>query len=138
MSAVEVTISGVLYDRMNRTAQNVVLIGEATLTGLGVGGGPVYPEEPPPPGIWPSPGRPSHPIYYPRPGGGPVDPGYGVEGPAIPPKPDEPPPEGGDKPPPDDGGWGFVAEWSKWGYFPASDAAQPKAAEPPAQPGRRR
>ena len=111
MSAVEVTISGVLYDKMNRTTQNVVLIGEATLTGLGVGGGPVIPR-PQPPGIWgPTDPRPTPPIYIPEP-------------PSI---PTEPPPDGADKPPPDDGGWGFVAEWSKWGYFPAPDEAQPKA-----------
>lgn len=139
MSAAEVTITGVLYDKVNRTTQNVVLIGEASLTGVGIGGGPIIPE-PQPPGIWPSPGhpahpiapgrpgggeRPSHPIYRPGPGG-PVDPGWGVEGPGIPPKPTEPPPDGGDKPPPEDGGWGFVSEWSAWGYFPASDEAQPK------------
>lgn len=117
MSAVEVTISGVLYDRMNRTAQNVVLIGEATLSNVGVGGGPIIPPGGggSPPGIW----GPTDP----RPGGGPIIPPEG----GIPPKPDEPPPEGGDKPPPDDGGWGFVAEWSKWGYFPGEDQAQPKA-----------
>lgn len=124
MSGVEVTITGILYDRMNRTQQNVTLIGEAILTNVGIGGGPIVPE-PQPPGIWPSPGRPSHPIYYPRPGEGrPVDPGYGV--PDIPPKPTEPPPDGGDKPPPEEGGWGYVAEWSQWGYFPGEGQAQPK------------
>ena len=56
MAAVEVTISGVLYDKLNRTMQQVVLIGEASLTGLGVGGGPIAP--PPDSGL-------------------PVDPGYG-------------------------------------------------------------
>ena len=127
MAGVEVTITGILYDRAARTQQNVTLIGEALLTGLGVGGGPVYPE-PKPPGIWPSPGHPAHPIAPGgRPGwGGPVDPGWGVEGPAIPPKPEEPPPGGADKPPPEGGGWGFVSEWSQWGYFPGEDAAQPK------------
>lgn len=72
MAAVEVTISGMLYDKINRTTQNVVLIGEATLTGLGVGGGPIIPPEQKPPGI---PGHPAHPIW-----GAPVDPGYGVPG----------------------------------------------------------
>lgn len=43
MAAVEVTISGVLYDKLNRTQQQVVLIGEGSLTGLGVGGGPMPP-----------------------------------------------------------------------------------------------
>lgn len=112
MSAVEVTITGLLYDRANRTTQNVVLIGEATLTGLGVGGGPIIPPGGggSPPGIWgPTDPRPTPPIYIP---------------PTI---PTEPPPDGGDKPPPDDhGGWGFVSEWSRWGYFPGPDAAQPK------------
>lgn len=78
MAAVDVTISGVLFDKLNRTTQQVVLIGEATLTGLGIGGGPIYPPpgKPPgglPPGIWPGPGdpdfpggpRPSHPISLP-------------------------------------------------------------------------
>ena len=133
MAGVEVTITGILYDRAARTQQNVTLIGEAILTGLGVGGGPIIPERPSlperpekPPGIWPSPGRPSHPIYRPGPGDRPVDPGWGVEGPGIPPKPEEPPPDGADKPPPEGGGWGFVSEWSQWGYFPGEDAAQPK------------
>lgn len=57
MAAVEVTITGMLYDKLARTTQNVVLIGDATLTGLGVGGGPL-PGGPGgggdgrPPGIW--------------------------------------------------------------------------------------
>jgi hypothetical protein len=88
MAAVEVTISGVLYDKLMRTTRPVVLIGEASLTGLSVGGGPMpgspgapsHPIAEPPPGIWggpplypdiggpgpqPGPGHPSHPIYYP-------------------------------------------------------------------------
>lgn len=73
MAAVEVTISGVLYDKLSRTTQNVVLIGEATLTGLGVGGGPIMPPGPitPPGGGWPPhpehpiPPRPEHPIVLP-------------------------------------------------------------------------
>lgn len=52
MAAVELTFSGVLYDKYNRTIQNVVLIGEASLTGLGVGGGPMPPGQGGPPGIW--------------------------------------------------------------------------------------
>ena len=43
MAAVELTITGVLYDKLARTTQQVVLIGEASLTGVGVGGGPVIP-----------------------------------------------------------------------------------------------
>lgn len=64
MAAVEVTISGVLYDKTARTTQPVVLIGEATLTGLGVGGGPIIPDpQPPKPPTWG--GHPEHPIYHP-------------------------------------------------------------------------
>ena len=112
MSAVEVTITGMLYDRVNRTSQNVVLIGEANLTNLGVGGGPVIPPGMPP-GIWgPTDPRPTPPIYLPPGGSG---------GPPV-----DPPAGGGDKPPPDDGGWGFVAEWSRWGYFPGSGQGGPK------------
>ena len=66
MAAVEVTISGVLFDKVNRTTQNVVLIGEASLTGLGVGGGPMPPGPGQPPGIWGPPGPwPTPPIQLP-------------------------------------------------------------------------
>lgn len=142
MAAVEVTISGVLYDKLARTTRPVVLIGEATLTGLGVGGGPMppgsgspgdppgiwggpidpYPDHglPPPTGIWPPPGRPTHPI---APGGPPpgIWPGPGplpgIEHPiVIPPenvppdfKPPEPPAPGSPTtpvpPPAGSGGW---------------------------------
>jgi hypothetical protein len=72
MAAVEITISGVLYDKYNRTQQNVVLFGEASITGLQIGGGPM------PPGGGPSlppwwPGHPEHPIpptVWPQPPGG--------------------------------------------------------------------
>jgi hypothetical protein len=102
MAAVEVTISGVLYDKVNRTTQNVVLIGEATLTGLGVGGGPMPPGpgQPPPnwgPGgppqpahpIWGGPGSgfPDKPGYPPVVGGGPIVPPPGGGGPNVPPHP---------------------------------------------------
>lgn len=117
MAAVEVTISGVLYDKYARTTRPVVLIGEASLTGLGVGGGPIIPPgggaEPPlgiwgppdmPPGFWgggmgpgvkPQP-RPEHPIVLPPD--------------QVPPdmKPPEPPPPGTTTPvPPPEGspGW---------------------------------
>lgn len=69
MAAAEVTISGVLYDKTARTARPVVLIGEASLTGLGVGGGPIYPPVEPP-GYHPEhpivlPPHPEHPIVLP-------------------------------------------------------------------------
>jgi hypothetical protein len=82
MAAAEITITGVLYDKLARTSQQVVLIGEATYTGIGVGGGPMPPGsggggQPPvisggpgslPPWVMP-------PIHYPPPGGGGQPPG---------------------------------------------------------------
>lgn len=124
MAAVEVTITGMLYDKLNRTVQNVVLVGEASLTGLGVGGGPM----PPGPGGIPGGPHPEHPIYWP-PGTQPhpehpiyFPPGSlpHPEHPIVipPPIPVDPPsnPET-PKPPPPDGGWGWHPEYG-WGYFP--------------------
>ena len=120
MAAVEVTITGTLYDKLNRTTQQVVLIGEASLTGLGIGGGPIIPPGQPP-GQQP-PGVPTFPIALP-PGswgpGGPPGPGYppSVEHPIVLPpdqvppgmKPPEPPQPGDPTtpvpPPPGSAGW---------------------------------
>jgi hypothetical protein len=113
MAAVEVTISGLLYDKLNRTTQNVVLIGEATPTGLGVGGGPIIPPIQPPDKPPAFPGRPAHPIALPG------DPWWGDPHPAhpivLPPdcppgmKPPEPPKPGDPTtpvpPPPGSSGW---------------------------------
>lgn len=112
MAAVEITISGVLYDKYNRTQQNVVLIGEAMLTGLGVGGGPMPPGpgggSGSPPGIWGGSNEPfpTPPIYFPPSGGKP--PGIWGGGnepfptPPIELPPNLPPDTGGDNPKPID------------------------------------
>lgn len=129
MAAVEITISGVLYDKVARTTQPVVLIGEASLTGLSIGGGPMPggPGPGQPPGIWgPTDPRPTPPIPI-YPGGSPNPPG--IWGPTDPrptppiylPKPPEgypQPPTEGVKPPPPEGGWGYHPDYG-WGYFPA-------------------
>lgn len=126
MAAVELTVSGVLYDKHARTVQQVVLIGEASLTGLSVGGGPIVGGGGGP--LPPTGGgeRPAFPIAGP----GPFPPGPGYPpvvggGPIIPPEgpPDMTPP--GDKPPPAGAaGWGYYD--SRWGYFPApGDKPQP-------------
>ena len=125
MAAVELTFSGVLYDKLSRTTRPVVLIGEASLTGLGVGGGPILPGDPPqiwgptdprpgwglpsePPVIWgPNDPRPTPQIHIPRP---PVDPP--IDSDAV-------------KPPPDGGGWGYFPTYG-WGYFPKLTDAGPK------------
>lgn len=89
MAAIPVTIDGLLYDKLNRTTQQVVLIGEASLTGLGVGGGPIIPP--------PSPGTPTHPIMLPgMPGwGDDLKPSHPIALPGDPwwPKPPITPPE---------------------------------------------
>jgi len=73
MASVPVTIDGVLYDKYGRTTQLVQLVGMASLTGLGVGGGPMPGGEPP--GIWgPTDPRPTPPIPI-YPGGTPNPPG---------------------------------------------------------------
>lgn len=62
MAEVPITLSGVLFDKQNRTQQLVTFMGLASLTGLGVGGGPIMPPEggggggENPPGIWGPPG----------------------------------------------------------------------------------
>lgn len=146
MASVPVTISGVLYDKINRTSQAVVLIGEASLTGLGVGGGPIYPPEGsgpvdpdygvpggrPPHVEHPIPPRPEHPIVLPPdPSWPPIDahPEHPI---VIPPPniPTEPPAGGAGKPPPADGGWGWSPEYG-WGYFPGGGGKP----VPPGGPG---
>lgn len=84
MAAIEITISGILYDKQNRTSQQVVLIGDASITGLTIGGGPILPPDRPPvdPPIDPPTNPPSEnwvwgwvpsmkawqPVYVPGPG----------------------------------------------------------------------
>lgn len=92
MAAVEVTISGVLFDKLNRTSQQVVLVGEASLSGVGIGGGPIMPGRPEYPGA-----HPEHPIFYPPgiwgpPGPWPTPPIYLPPIPVPPQTPNLPPP----------------------------------------------
>jgi len=114
MAAVPVTISGVLFDKTARTQQPVLIIGMASLTGLGVGGGPIIPDKPdekPPLVIWGGGNEP-----FPTP---PI---------VIPIPPDlQPPKPPGDaiKPPPPEGGWGYHPDYG-WGFFPAGTYPGPK------------
>lgn len=93
MAAIQVTLSGMLYDRLARTTQNVVFMGDASLTGIGIGGGPIVPPEggqPPDPNA----PRPSHPIA--KPGdpwwGGDLHPAHPIElPPEVPPDIPAPP-----------------------------------------------
>lgn len=126
MAAVEVTITGTLYDKLNRTTQQVVLIGEASLTGVGVGGGPIVP-----PPLDPNAPRPSHPIAVPGDPwwGGDLKPSHPIALPGDPwwPKPPTEPPEPPTavKPPPPEGGWAWSPEWG-WGYYPGTGNPGPK------------
>jgi hypothetical protein len=146
MAGVDITISGVLYDKTARTMRPVVIIGEATLTGLGVGGGPImpqppswqpHPEHPIPPNVWPTPPEGSTPPWQPHPEH-PIPPGIWPTPPeGSTPHPEHPivlppnivppiPPDGGAvKPPPEEGGWGYFPEYG-WGYFPALTEPGPK------------
>lgn len=84
MAEVPVTINGVMYPK-GRSATDApipcTIVGSAWITGLGVGGGPVPPQEPVDPGYSPPWARP------------PVDPGY------SPPWAQVPPGGGGSQPP---------------------------------------
>lgn len=143
MAAVPITINGIQTDENG--SRNVTIVGMASLTGVGVGGGPILGGEPPsiwpspghpahpiapPVGIWPSPGHPAHPIELPPivPGGPPVSiwPGVPSHPIVLPPPPTEGLEPGGGKPPPADGGWGYHPVFG-WGYFPGPGQAGPKA-----------
>lgn len=137
MAAVPITIVGIATSDTGATS-NVTLVGMASITGLGVGGGPM-PGGPggggSPPGIWgggnvpmPSPpiaNVPGAPGYRP-PGGGDAHPEHPI---VLP--PDQPPPtgeadeDGFIKPPPESGGWGYHEDYG-WLYAPGSGSAGPK------------
>lgn len=63
MAAIPVTIIGTLTGKDG--SENVTLVGVASLSDVGVGGGPIMPPSGGPPSIWPSPGHPAHPIVIP-------------------------------------------------------------------------
>jgi hypothetical protein len=117
MAEVPVTISGIVYPKNKKDPpMAVTIVGQAWVTGLGVGGGPVEPPAMPgvPPGlpahpiVLPPPGTPTHPIVLPEPP--PVDP------PTVPSTP---------KPPPPGGGWGWHPDYG-WGWFPGPGQPGPK------------
>ena len=102
MASVMVQIDGVLWDKAQKKGTPVVLYGQGSLVGLGVGGGPIMPPDEGAP-------HPEHPIV-------------------IPPSPPQPPQGTTEKPPPDTGGWGYMEGWGPtgWGYFPGEGEATPK------------
>lgn len=113
MAAVPVTFSGILYDKKNKTTQNVTFIGLASLTGLKPDQGPVEP----PPDIQPTP-----PLVI---WGGPFDPPHPAHPIVIPePPPAEPPAT----PQPPHEGWNWSAAKDGWYYLhvPGAGEAEPK------------
>jgi len=73
MAAVPIRLSGAVYDKTARTMRPVLIVGMASITGLAVGGGPVFgpPDGTPPAqgqGNWEwgySPGDGWHLVYVP-------------------------------------------------------------------------
>jgi len=118
MAEVPIQISGMLYDLLNKTTQRVVLMGNASIIGLSVGGGPIIPPDTVPPGGGGGvPPHPEHPIWGPPgmelpPGSGfPPVAGHPLPVPPTPPLPPEvTPPSPGDPtkpvpPPAGSAGW---------------------------------
>jgi hypothetical protein len=95
MASVPIEVRGTLYDLQTKSSRQVFLVGEASLSGVGVGGGPIIPPDKPPgspPGIWgPTDPRPNPPIAFPPGWVGGVPPGgWPPDGP--PPNVEVPPP----------------------------------------------
>lgn len=65
MAEVPITINGVICDLYGKTILGPVkIVGSMMKSGLGVGGGPILPEEPPAGGGG-GDAHPEHPIFYP-------------------------------------------------------------------------
>jgi hypothetical protein len=114
MAAANIVISGMMYHAKSGESTPITIVGIAGLSGLEVGGGPIYP-----PSAGGPPGQPTFPIWGP-PGFNPPGPGYppGISGGPIIPPPTVPPENpSAPKPPPPEGGWGWHPEYG-WGYFP--------------------
>jgi hypothetical protein len=143
MASIPVTLDGIMYDLLNRTTQRVLILADASLQGVSIGGGPIQP----PPGGGQQPGYPPHPafpIYGPGIPTQPVDPGFGVGGPGKPPgggvieppKPGDatPPPGSPPKPtapPTSEGTWYWNLLWAMWVWVPAASPPPTGGTTPP-------
>lgn len=131
MAEVPVMINGMIYDKQWRTARPVVLYGMASYADREIGGGPIYPGQPPSGGGGGGGEHPAFPIWGPPGTVFPPGPGYPpVAGHPLPEPPTETPPgEAGDdgfvKPPPEGGGWGYSEAYG-WMYKPQAGQAGPK------------
>ena len=143
MSTVPIQITGVLWDHAKKKGTKVTLMGDAAISGLVIGGGPIMPPDttPPDPGEPPYvdigfPIGPEHPIVIPPtpPGTDPPHPAHPIVLPPIPPDPpiDTVPPPGG---PPDGWSWQWLADSSQWVLVynpPGSGKPSPPGANPDA------
>jgi hypothetical protein len=96
MAAVPIQIDGVLWDQAQKKGTKVSLIGQASILGLSVGGGPIMPPDTSPPN---GGEHPAHPIVLP-PDVPPIEP------PEVPPGT---PPDSVVKPA-EPGGWGYYTD----------------------------
>jgi hypothetical protein len=132
MPSVPITIVGT-WTNADGTSVGGTLEGSASITGLGVGGGPILPPEKPP-GIWGPPDMP--PGIWPPPGGRPPQPPLGIWGPpdmppGIWPPPGQRPPSGGGQPP----GQPTFPIWGPPGVeFPPGSGYPPVAGHPLPEP----
>lgn len=148
MAAVPITIVGIAT-KDDGTSGNVTIVGMASLTGVGVGGGPIQPPSvwPPPgkpehpivlppeqpPSIWPSPGHPAHPI---APGGPPPGiwppPGRPAHPIVLPPdKPTDPPTEPPTNPEDPNWVWGWSPSQGWHPVFTPGPGGKPQPVPPP-------
>jgi|SRR5215472_3540204 len=137
MAAVPIQITGVLWDHADKSGKKVTLMGDASISGLVIGGGPIVPPDTSPPdpgepplGIWgPTDPRPTPPIHIPPTpptDGQPGIPSHPIVLPPVPPDPPIEPPGGA--PPPEGWFWHWVPEHHQWVlvYNPPAGTAEPK------------
>ena len=129
MAEVPIQINGVLWNKVWKRGEPVVLYGMASIVGLEVGGGPVYP---PDQGGGGGGEHPAFPIWGPPGSNFPGGPGYPpVAGHPLPEPPQQPPEgpadESGFIKPPVEGqpSWAYHSDFG-WGWYPSGAAAGPK------------
>jgi hypothetical protein len=127
MASIPIQIDGVLWDHAAKAGTKVSLLGQASIVGLTVGGGPIVPPDVTPPPV--DGAHPEHPIVLPPDGAHPEHP---IVLPPIdvPPEPPEGPPDaqGFIKPPATDGTamWAYHETYG-WLFEPGETAPGPKA-----------
>ena len=131
MAEMQVTLNGVLFPKGRSASDQPVpctFVGSAWYTGLGVGGGPIFPGN-----GGGAPGHPEHPIWGPP--GIDLPPGAGfppVAGHPLPTPPEAPPEVPPDTPPSSvvkdaaPGGWGYYTDADNVPYAAFRSERQPK------------